>query len=363
MLLTVSIGLTLAAGELVARLMLPAPLSWLYPQLRYRTDAELVFALAPDQIAFTADKPVRINSRGLRGGEFELMPKPGYLRLLWLGDSIVFGYGVADEDVVSRRVQVQLEQRGVKTESINTGVPAYNTEQEVSFLAREGMRYHPDWVILGFCWNDINDQLGAWVCPDGWLVSRTAGEGSCESSFLDSSTGYAIRNTLKRFRLAYGVMESARALYGEISLDDHAMFRSELLEGQETERVQAGWKRVESAIHRLGLMGDKMGFHTLIVAFPVPLALEGSFSRSEYPSRLGEIVRRERLLFLDLDQSFRAAYRGHDSLYIPYDADHPNAAGHDLAARETVAFLLAHIQAPPKSATEAPTKAALRKVP
>jgi len=355
-LLACSIGLTLVAGEVVARVVLASPLPWLYPQLRYQTDPELVFTLIPNQVAFTADKPVHINSRGLRGPEFALTPKPDYLRLLWLGDSIVFGFGVTDEEVVTRRAEIRLEQTGLKADAINTGVPAFNTEQEVAFLARDGIQYHPDWTILGFCWNDINDQLGARVCPDGLLISATAGERGCESVFLESPRGYAIRNFVKRFRLAYGAMESVRALHEMISPDDHTLFRSEVLEGLGTGRVRAGWTRVEAAVHRLAALGDKMGFRTLIVAFPLPLSLERSFPRSEYPSRLREIARHEGLPFLDLEPSFRTAYHGHDSLFIPFDGDHPSAAGHDLAAREVVAFLLAHGQALPKSAREAPKR-------
>src|SRR6267143_382378 len=191
-LLGCSVALTLAAVEAVARQVLPSPLPWLYPQLRYRADPDLVFGLAPDQAAFTADKPVRINSRGLRGAEVKNPPNPHDVRLLWLGDSIIFGFGVKDADVVTHRVEAGLEQRGIQTEAINTAVPAYNTEQEVTFLIRNGIRYHPDWVVLGFCWNDINDQLGVRVCPNGWLVSKTAGEESCEPSFLESPRGYAI---------------------------------------------------------------------------------------------------------------------------------------------------------------------------
>src|SRR5207249_5103439 len=96
---------------------------------------------------------------------------------------------------------------------------------------------------LGFCWNDINDQLGARVCPDGLLISATAGERGCESVFLESPRGYAIRNFVKRFRLAYGAMESVRALHEMISPDDHTLFRSEVLEGLGTGRVRAGWTR------------------------------------------------------------------------------------------------------------------------
>jgi lysophospholipase L1-like esterase len=340
MLLAGSLVVALGVAEMVARLTFSSPLPWMYPQLRYRNDPDLVFTLAPDQVAFSADKPVRINSRGLRGDIVEFAPRAGTLRLLWLGDSIVFGFGVSDEEVVAQRAVDRLQEMHISAESINTGVPAYNTEQEVAFMVRDGRRYHPDWVILGFCWNDINDQLGARVCPEGWLVSRSAPEGGCGPSFMESRQGYAVRNAVKRFRLAYAVMESVRTLQEEMSPDDHFEFRSEIIEGRDTTRVRAGWARVEEAVHHLRILGEEAQFQTLVVAFPLPVVLEKAYPKSEYPSRLREIARREGLPFLDLEPSFRRAYRGHESLFIPYDADHPNAMGHDLAASEIARVLV-----------------------
>jgi len=345
-LLACSVSLTIALGEAVARRLLPAPLPWLYPQLRYRPDPGLVFALAADQAAFAADKAVHINSRGLRDAEVPYARIPDRLRLLWLGDSIVFGFGVPAAQVVARRVDDRLDHDGLPAESINAAVPAYNTEQEVDFMAREGVRYHADWVVLGFCWNDINDQEGARVCPNGWLVSKRAGGKACEPTFTESPRGYAIRNFLKRSRLAYSVMEGLRAFEGDLSPDDHAPFRREVLEGGTTRRVREGWERVDWAVHRLAGLGEKTGFRTLVVAFPIPLALETSYPMSDYPAHLERIARQDGLPFLDLEPSFRAAYRGHESLFLPYDADHPNAAGHDLAARDIAALLLARARPP-----------------
>jgi len=339
LLLGCSIVLAVTMGEVVSRAVFPPPLPWLYPQFHYRADPDLVFALAPNQDSFAADKPIRTNSRGLREAEFNAPSIHERLRLLWLGDSIVFGYGVSDQDVVTHRVEVLLEQHGMKAETVNTAVPGYNTEQEVQFLTRQGVSYHPDWVIVGFCWNDINDQVGARVCPNGWLVSGSA-EGACEPSFWDSADGYAIRNLVKRSRLAYATLEGMRSVRGMMSPEDHSLFRSEVFEGRDTNRVRTGWERVDGAFEQLRVLSESRGFIPLIVAFPLPLSMEREFPRSSYPSRLREIASRHGLRFLDLEPAFRKAFQGHESLFIAYDADHPNAAGHDVAAQAVVDLLL-----------------------
>jgi lysophospholipase L1-like esterase len=340
-LLAVSVGLALLVLEVAARVLLPAPLPWRYPQARYRPEPALIFGLEPDQRGFTADKAVTINERGLRGAVVPYERTPGRLRLLFLGDSITFGYGVADDEVVSARVTALLDQQGVPAESINAAVPSYNTEQEVAYLEREGVRYAPDWVIVGVCWNDINDKSEVQVDAHGWL---TTDAGTPETAFTrasESPFGYAVRNGLKRSRLLYGVLEGWRTLLGTLFPDGHMLFLTDVLEGRETPRITQGWQQLEAAVKRLKELASARGFRPLLVPFPVPLALDRPLPHSSYPARLRGIAEREGIAFIDLEPPFRAAYRGHESLFIPYDGDHPNGAGHALAAREIVGFLTA----------------------
>jgi hypothetical protein len=91
---------------------------------------------------------------------------------------------------------------------------------------------------------------------------------------------------------------------------------------------------MEGAFRRLRAAVESHGAHLLVVAFPVPLMLEQPFPESSYPGRLREFAAHEGIPFLDLTDAFKTAFHGHESLFIPFDADHPNAAGHDLAARE-----------------------------
>jgi lysophospholipase L1-like esterase len=336
----VSVTCSLLILEGFTRLLLPAPLPWRFPQVRYRKDTSLIFSLRPGQHSFTADKPADTNSLGLRGPEIPYTRNHEGLRLLFLGDSIVFGYGVRQGEDVGSRVAAHLKGRGVLAEVINAGVPSYNTEQEVTYYLSEGHRYDPDWVVVGFCWNDINDKSGVVVTPDGWLVTGVQEEPTALERLGESPRGYALRNLFKQSRLLYGSMEGFRRLKALLSApDSHAILREDVLEGRDTPRVKKGWEQVARSLHLLQERAGALGSKTLVVAFPVPVVLDHPYPKSSYPSRLQEIAASEGIPFLDLQPDFRRAYHGHESLFIPYDGDHPNAAGHDLAARAIVKVL------------------------
>jgi lysophospholipase L1-like esterase len=338
-LLAFSLALSMAALELMARFFFPAPLPWNYPQIRYRSDPALIFSLQPGQRGFSADKPVTINERGYRGADVPFDRTPGKRRVLFLGDSITFGYGVRDSEVVTERVRSLLRQQGVDVEIVNTAVPSYNTEQEVASFERDGQRYRPDWVVVGVCWNDINDKSDVRVNANGELVDAAAAGTESEATFASSPTGYALRNALKRSRLLYASMERWRAFSASRTPDEHMLFRMDVLNGRDTPRIAGGWQRMESAFRELHALTEKNGQRLLVVTFPIPLTLESDFSASSYPRRLTEFAAREGISFLDLTAAYRAAFSGHESLYIAYDGDHPNAAGHDVAAAEIARVL------------------------
>jgi lysophospholipase L1-like esterase len=335
-----SSALALVALEGVARGLLPAPRPWHYPQLRYRPAPAVGFGLVPDQRAFTADQLATINRHGLRGPLVPYARRPGRLRLLFLGDSIVFGYGVADHEAVSARVAALLAERGREVESINAGVPSYNTTQEVAYLAHEGIRYAPDWVIVGVCWNDLNDKSQVRVSQEGFLVSAGDAEPPALGGFLESPSGYALRNALKRSRLLYGSAQGWRGLRGRLFPDQHTLLRAAVLEGRATPEVEAGWARVATGVARLRDLAERRGFGVVLATFPPSPALTGAFPASSYTTHLRDAASGS-IPLLDLAPAFRAAARDPEALFIPYDADHPNAAGHEVAARSIVEFLTA----------------------
>lgn len=106
--------------------------------------------------------PVQINSQGLRCPKVNPEKPPNTYRILNLGDSVVFGWGVRYEDTYGYRLQELLNQRydneQTKYEVINAGVPGWNMENALAYLKAEGLAYQPDLILLNVTL--VNDVYG-----------------------------------------------------------------------------------------------------------------------------------------------------------------------------------------------------------
>ena len=97
-----------------------------------------------------------VNRLGYRGAAHPLA-RTGRPRVVLVGDSIGFGYGVGDQQVFS----ALLEQDG-GPEVVNLSVPGFGTDQELLRLQAEGLAYHPDAVVVDVCLaNDFDDNASA----------------------------------------------------------------------------------------------------------------------------------------------------------------------------------------------------------
>src|SRR5947207_3890326 len=96
---------------------------------------------------------IRINDKGLRGKDYPYERVAGKRRVLVLGDSLVFGYGVEQDEVFTDVLEGMLP----ATEVINAGVSGYGTDQELLWFRSEGVRYRPDLVIILMCGNDDDE--------------------------------------------------------------------------------------------------------------------------------------------------------------------------------------------------------------
>lgn len=98
---------------------------------------------------------VSINSKGLRDREYSYEKSEGTFRILVLGDSVTFGFGVEMERTYPKLLEKWLNESGKRNyEVINAGVGNYNTLQELSAYELDLFRYRPDMIVLGFYLND-----------------------------------------------------------------------------------------------------------------------------------------------------------------------------------------------------------------
>jgi hypothetical protein len=106
-------------------------------------DAELGWVVAP-----------RRNKRGYRSNrdairadrEYAPTPPPGVLRLAAFGDSFTHASDVANPQTWEAR----LEALDPEIEMLNFGVPGYGPDQAFLRYQREGRRFHPHVVLIGF---------------------------------------------------------------------------------------------------------------------------------------------------------------------------------------------------------------------
>lgn len=166
---------TLALGEFLLRVFDVVGLDYEAEHLRYRAQA-LRYAwdgLPPGDLGkFDLDgtlyrhKPsldidlgryrLRTNRLGFRGPELAVAKPANTVRILMLGDSVLYGTGVDDEVTFARRWERELNGRGDRRyEVVNSGHPMYDTTQQAALLRDEGLRLQPDLVVLVYVVNDV----------------------------------------------------------------------------------------------------------------------------------------------------------------------------------------------------------------
>ena len=151
----------LVLAELICRLAFPewAPMSndrkfWVYDPVLgwFHEPGEKGRFWHPD-----FDVQVKINQAGLRDDDYATEKTPGVFRILVLGDSFAWGFGVEKDEIFCERI----EQRNTTTELINAAVSGYGTDQEYLFLKHYGLDFHPDAVLLVLHPNDLTNNAKA----------------------------------------------------------------------------------------------------------------------------------------------------------------------------------------------------------
>lgn len=136
----------------------------------FRPDPRLGYALRPDWSAVHETDEFRVvvhtNALGLRGAPADPRPPPGVRRVLVVGDSFAFGWGVADAETFAARLDAAL---GPGVEVLNAAVPGWGVDQYRVFLRERGFALAPHVLLVATCSNDVGDL--------GWNAHELDGDG------------------------------------------------------------------------------------------------------------------------------------------------------------------------------------------
>jgi lysophospholipase L1-like esterase len=157
---------------------------WLFWQLKADSTASLDRGKMTGFIA---------NGDHMRNPEVPVERGPNDFRVLCLGDSITFGWGVRYEEAYPTLLVDLLRKArpGWEIHVLNAACSGYTAHQGFEILRRRGLKYRPDVVTIWFGWND----KGLW---DGMTEAEHARLFAREHLLTSSATYRVLSYALRR---------------------------------------------------------------------------------------------------------------------------------------------------------------------
>jgi hypothetical protein len=299
--------------------------------------AGIVYELKPNVRGRFMGQPLLINSQGLRDYEYTRRKEPGTFRIVGVGDSSLFGWGVPIEDgglkVLERRLNEKSRAR--KFEVINFAVPGYNTAMEAETFVQKCLEYAPDLVLLNFNTNDYD-----------------------VPNFMRLPRDLATLRTSYLFELAYSVYEGVMAVEREqlgvfdfnhrTIAEDQAARLDEDPALPDEYRYMVGAKGVVRALERLAAAARERAIPFVVFDVKPQPGFDPKYVRDELRDGQRELLERQSqrlgFYFLNTYPYFMNYLKQHpDANFAVSPVDgHPNTLAHSINAQALSDYLVAH---------------------
>ncbi len=276
--------------------------------IQINPNPRIIYELIPN-LDVNYVRPVHTNGAGFRSAEIPLQKPPRTVRIIGLGDSIMFGFGVGDDETFMSVLPTRLaaQHPELDWQAINTAVPGYNTVMEVETLEAKCLAYEPDIVIVNFVGGD--DDL-----PN--FIRRRSSPLALDQSFL----GEFLRSLLsgKPVRDDFALADAPR---GEVG------FEGDPEKVPPEYRDMVGWPAYEQAMVRLRDSSDEHGFRVAVLGHPAVYDEVRELAR-----RLGfPVVESMRLMHRYMREHGISSERDLRLILAPHDS-HPTALLHGVIA-------------------------------
>jgi lysophospholipase L1-like esterase len=265
-------------------------------------DPTLIYELVPGAHTVRDGVAIAINSAGFRDDEFPAtLPDEAY-RIVVLGDSVAWGWGVPMAAAFPQVLERQLHERRLQPHTspivFNLAVDGYSTAQEIRLLETRGLALQPSLVLLSYVLNDPDTSDGGLAQYYASGMALVALGRRALTPILDRLHGYP------------------REYHHRI----HARYRDQTI----------------TQFRHLGQISRDRQVPILVVLSPVfRFKPEQPYPWQDLHDFIRGLCEANALAFLDLYASFR----GRDAAAYAYDAWHPTSQGHALIAQAIVEYL------------------------
>ena len=287
---------------------------WKYAKnLKMRAaDPEMAHQHRPNSRAFLLGADVQINSLGLRNPEITTNKPPATYRIVVLGDSTTFGWGVHTEKAYPLLLEQSFNANPPSAqwknyEVINTGIGNYNTAQEVASLKDKWLALDPDMILIGWY---INDAEPTPRPSRNWIAYHSYGY-----VWLSSQFDGLLRNV--------GANKTYKEYYNGLYADE-----------------QPGWKKSQAAFAELAQICRSRNIPLKIVLIPELHTLSGNDEFKHIEDLIRGVGAANNVEVINLMDAFPASGDPKQFWASPEDA-HPNDQANELMAAKIDAMLRA----------------------
>ncbi len=278
------------------------------------------------------DISFRINDTGFRDDSFS--PRSSdQRRIIFLGDSVVFGSGVWEQDRFTEQLQDDPVVREAGIEILNLGVNSYQFGHYLEIARLRFMDLEPDLVIVGFTLNDIRNMEGVWSKKS---VKSVKGQ----KEVLLKKKWYSKPFWLGRIQQSMGRTYAGKFVeYLEKSVK-RARTSEEDMKNYHTKWMRSAVRYWSEDLNRERLRGELRKFEDEMSRQEVPFVFLIFPERNDllHPGEYSLPRESIKKLLDELNMSYCDAYdvfasmTDIDSLYLTSDSVHFTPAGHSVIA-------------------------------
>jgi hypothetical protein len=266
---------------------------------------------------------VKLNSEGFRDVEHPLVRDPAKRRMLIVGDSFGFGWGIPRlDDRIGEQVASRLTKSTLRQwEVINASKPNSDTLDEIGYL-NQTIKFKPDVVVLIYVFNDVD-----------YLIPHRSGLSFLRNPFVRFfwQNSYLFQELFARIRIVYyryrraGPSASPIAASGELTDAEFAAYANPAL-----------MSRHLADLARFVSIGQQGGARVLVIPYDLAITLQQN-ARDRYK----DFLRQTQSVGIPMC-SLEHTWEGHTFLELtvsPTDG-HPNEGSIRMAADDIYKCLL-----------------------